>query len=163
MTFKCVYFIKPSILISSFTEHNICNVTDWENTYLVLAFPVVKNCFSKAVLFCVPAQVTTHTHYLLMQLTCTCLAWHGPYHLCFQFLISAVRSKSGRIGQGVGTGSTAEFGKRSIPKWFDCSLQFLKFLIFNRELYRVFFFAISPLFPYGENLSISPAERWAEI
>lgn len=72
---------------------------------------MVKNCSSKAVLFCVPAQVTTHTHYLLMQLTCTCLAWHGPYHLCFQFLFSAVRSKSGRIGQGVGTESTSEFGK----------------------------------------------------
>lgn len=114
---------------------------------------MVKNCFSNAVLFCVPAQVTTHTHYLLMQLTCTCLAWHGPYHLCFQFSFSAVRSKSGRIGQRVGTESTAEFGKCCIfLSGLPVPYSFWNFSYLTENYTNFFFFG-----------SVTPFPQWGEL
>lgn len=113
---------------------------------------MVKNCFSKAVLFCVPAQVTTHTHYLLMQLICTsCVTWSLPPLLPVLVLCCVLQ-----VRQDWTRGGNRKYCRvwktLYIPKWFACSLQLLKFLIFNRELHRFFFFfAVSPLFPiWGE-------------
>lgn len=154
---------KVGVKITYFDFH-LCSLQCYRLRQYICSFLVVKNCFSKAVLFCVPAQVTTHTHYLLMPLTCTCLAWHGPYHLCFQFLLSAVHPQ---VRQDWTRGRNWKYCRvwkmLYTPKWFVCSLQLLQFLVFNGVLYQNLFWQYHPFFPYGENLSISPAERWAEI
>lgn len=108
ITLKLINFSTEHLQCYSIRKYKSTDLWTWKHPG---AFPMVRNYFSKAVLFCVPAQVTPHTHYLLMQLTFTCLAWHGPYHLSLLFFLPAVHSRSGRTGQAARTASTAEFGK----------------------------------------------------